>query len=137
MKFINSIVVYLLFCFAFIMGLSVNSTVYRQEIESGNLLYLPFFMMTYSIPNWIGVSILAVMVGRISKKQDTAMVTISDQWQESIFMGMLISISIIFGGSCLNVDQILRPTQEDYFRIVGLIIVVAFGQQKLQSQPQT
>lgn len=130
MTLLNSILVYGLFSLMLTMGLCVDSTFYRNEIGSGNLLWLPVFIVVYGIPNWIGIAILSCMIGKMT--HDT-LTPIDQLWRSSIFTGLTIAASVIFGGSYLNVDQILQPTQADYFKIVSLIVLAGIGQRELKS----
>lgn len=133
MPLINSILVYCLFCFLLTMGLCVDSTFYKEQIAAGNILWMPMFLLTYSIPNWIGVSILATMIGRMTKEEEHLTEQILYQWRQSVFIGLTIAATIIFSGSYLNTNQILFPNQDDYFKIVSLIVLVGIGQQELKT----
>lgn len=126
---LNSIFVYGMFAAMLTMGLCIDSTAYREQIGAGNILYLPFFLATYAIPNWIGVAILASMIGSMNKDTETP---IRMLWRGAILSGLTIAAMIIFGGSYLNVAQVLTPTQDDYFKIVSLCVLAGLGQKEIR-----
>lgn len=127
---LNSICVYVGFCLMLAFGLSIDSTYYANKIAAGNLLWLPMYLATYSMPNWIGVSILATYIGKMSKDTATPM---GEMWRQSIFSGLMVASVVIFGGSYLDTAQVLTPTRDDYFKIVSVIILAGIGQREIQT----
>lgn len=51
----NSFAVYLLFILFLTMGLGVDSTSVKEDVLSGNVLRLPVYMLSYAVPNWVGI----------------------------------------------------------------------------------
>lgn len=123
---LNNWFVLLAFASVLVLGLCVDSSGYRQSVASGNLFALPMVMLTYAIPNWCLLAVLATFIGENRKKQESGRDVLA-MWTTAVFTGLVTASSVIFGVGVVDASQVLNPSSADYFKYGSPIVLAGFG----------
>lgn len=125
----NNILVVVAFTGLLVFGLCVDSGPYRAAFNDGlwsSLCALPMVLVSYSIPNWYLLGVLATFIGECRKELGQSW-DLPRMWTTATFTGLATVSMVMFAGSYVDISATLSPDQSLYWKIAGVIVLAGLG----------
>lgn len=87
---------------------------------------LPMVLVSYSIPNWYLLGVLATFIGECRKELGQSW-DLPRMWTTATFTGLATVSMVMFAGSYVDISATLSPDQSLYWKIAGVIVLAGLG----------